>query len=352
MIQVDKRLQTKVFLAGLSVSLADLVMFATLYRALANIPSAQRRDRYPNLFRWFDFMQHTIDPAGHYRRIDIRKPRFQRAPAAPPATPKPEKTKASDSKASTSSATAQKLPASTGPTQAPVKTKADSTAAAQTSETSSTAAGAAAEAAPAVHAEPNGAAATPPKQDASSKKEKKKEGKAAPAASKKAGDEPTVDMLDIRVGRIIKVEQHPNADSLYVEEIDLGEDKPRQVVSGLVKFVPADQMQNRRVVVVTNLKPAKMRDVMSYGMVLCASNDAHDEVEPILPPEDVPVGEKIMFEGYGAEPEAQLNPKKKIFEKISPDLRTYADGVAQYKSAPFMTSKGPVVSKLTNAAIK
>lgn len=76
----------------------------------------------------------------------------------------PEKTKASDSKASTSSATAQKLPASTGPTQAPVKTKADSTAAAQTSETSSTAAGAAAEAAPAVHAEPNGAAATPPKQ--------------------------------------------------------------------------------------------------------------------------------------------------------------------------------------------
>lgn len=40
-----------------------------------------------------------------------------------------------------------------------------------------------------------------------------------------------------------------------------------QVVSGLVKFVPVEQMQNRRVVVVTNLKPAKMRDVMSYGMV-------------------------------------------------------------------------------------
>ena len=42
-----------------------------------------------------------------------------------------------------------------------------------------------------------------------------------------------------------------------------------QVVSGLVKFVPVEQMQNRRVVVVTNLKPAKMRDVMSYGMVRC-----------------------------------------------------------------------------------
>lgn len=55
---------------------------------------------------------------------------------------------------------------------------------------------------------------------------------------------------------------------------------------------------------------------------------------------------------YDAEPEAQLNPKKKIFEKISPDLKTNADGVAQYKSVPFMTSKGSVSSKLSNAAIK
>ena len=42
-----------------------------------------------------------------------------------------------------------------------------------------------------------------------------------------------------------------------------------QVVSGLVKIVPLEQMQNRRVVVVCNLKPAKMRDVMSEGMVSC-----------------------------------------------------------------------------------
>lgn len=66
-------------------------------------------------------------------------------------------------------------------------------------------------------------------QEASSKKEKKKESKAVPAAAKKAGDEPSVDMLDIRVGQIVQVEQHPNADSLFVEQIDLGEDKPRQV---------------------------------------------------------------------------------------------------------------------------
>lgn len=64
-----------------------------------------------------------------------------------------------------------------------------------------------------------------------------------------------------------QVDKHPNADSLYLEEIDVGEDKPRQVISGLVKFVPQERMMNRRVLVVCNLKPAKMREVMSYGMV-------------------------------------------------------------------------------------
>lgn len=120
--QVDQRLQTKVYLVGLSVSLADLVLFTTLYRALvsldnlqgnaehaatlacimqecgtmcrqwpylqANIPSAQIIDRYPSLFRWFDFLQHTVDPAGLYKRVDIRKPKFQRAPAPPPPVAK------------------------------------------------------------------------------------------------------------------------------------------------------------------------------------------------------------------------------------------------------------------------
>ena len=47
--------------------------------------------------------------------------------------------------------------------------------------------------------------------------------------AKNPGDDVSVDMLDIRVGQIVKVQQHPNADSLYVEDIDLGEDKPRQV---------------------------------------------------------------------------------------------------------------------------
>jgi tRNA-binding EMAP/Myf-like protein len=52
---------------------------------------------------------------------------------------------------------------------------------------------------------------------------------AAPAKPSKEAEEPRIDMLDIRVGKIVSVQQHPNADALYLEEIDVGEEKPRQV---------------------------------------------------------------------------------------------------------------------------
>lgn len=69
----------------------------------------------------------------------------------------------------------------------------------------------------------------------------------------------------------MEVSRHPDADALYVEKIDLGEEQPRTIVSGLVNFVPIEEMQDRMVVVLCNLKPAKMRGVESQGMVLCAS---------------------------------------------------------------------------------
>ena len=71
---------------------------------------------------------------------------------------------------------------------------------------------------------------------------------------------------------IKKAWQHQEADSLYVEEVEVGEEAPRQVVSGLVKFIPEAQMQMRRCVLVCNLKPANMRGVKSHAMVLCATS--------------------------------------------------------------------------------
>ncbi|RVE41091.1 hypothetical protein evm_014259 [Chilo suppressalis] len=64
--------------------------------------------------------------------------------------------------------------------------------------------------------------------------------------------------LDLRIGKIVDINKHPDADSLYVEQIDCGEDKHRTVVSGLVNHVPIEEMRNKIVMVLCNLKPVKI----------------------------------------------------------------------------------------------
>jgi aminoacyl tRNA synthase complex-interacting multifunctional protein 1 len=64
---------------------------------------------------------------------------------------------------------------------------------------------------------------------------------AVAAAADVASD---LDLLDIRVGKILKAWKHPEADSLYVEEVDVGEaEGPRTICSGLVKYVPEEELQ-------------------------------------------------------------------------------------------------------------
>ena len=70
----------------------------------------------------------------------------------------------------------------------------------------------------------------------------KKENKPAAAEEALPVD---VSRLDMRVGKIVNVKKHPDADSLYVEEVDLGEGKNRTVVSGLVKHVPLEQVSDQ-----------------------------------------------------------------------------------------------------------
>lgn len=68
-----------------------------------------------------------------------------------------------------------------------------------------------------------------------------------PAAPAAAASVPDVTKVDLRVGRIVSCEKHPDADALYVEQIDVGEaEGPRTIVSGLVKYVPLEEMQVRQ----------------------------------------------------------------------------------------------------------
>uniref|UniRef100_A0A452QAZ3 Tyrosine--tRNA ligase n=1 Tax=Ursus americanus TaxID=9643 RepID=A0A452QAZ3_URSAM len=141
--------------------------------------------------------------------------------------------------------------------------------------------------------------------------------------------------------------QHPDADSLYVEKIDVGEAEPRTVVSGLVQFVPEEELQDRLVVVLCNLKPQKMRGVESQGMLLCASLEGVDrKVEPLDPPAGSAPGERVFVKGYEkGQPDEELKPKKKVFEKLQADFKTSEDCIAQWKQTNFMTKLGCISCK-------
>ncbi|RXM30573.1 Tyrosine--tRNA ligase, cytoplasmic [Acipenser ruthenus] len=160
-------------------------------------------------------------------------------------------------------------------------------------------------------------------------------------------DEMVPSRLDLRVGKVVSVEKHPEADSLYLEKIDVGEAEPRTVVSGLVAFVPASELQDRLVVLLCNLKPQKMRGIESQAMLLCASTEGEGRrVEPLDPPTGSAPGERVFVEGYEAgKPDDELKPKKKVFEKLQADFKISGECVAQWNQKNFMTKLGLITCK-------
>lgn len=160
-------------------------------------------------------------------------------------------------------------------------------------------------------------------------------------------DEIIPSRLDIRVGKIISVEKHPDADSLYLEKIDVGEAEPRTVVSGLVAYISQEDLQDRMVVLLCNLKPQKMRGIESQAMLLCASVEGEPrKVEPLDPPEGSSPGEQVYVDGYEAgKPDDELKPKKKVFEKIQVDLKISGTCVAQWQDKDLMTKLGQITCK-------
>ena len=110
-------------------------------------------------------------------------------------------------------------------------------------------------------------------------------------------------------------------------------------------------MQNRKAILLCNLKPSKMRGIMSEAMVMCASTP--EKVEILSPPEDSKPGDLVFVEGFERKPDAQLNPKKKIFEACAPDLKVDENKVATYKGVPWSVNGKPCLSQtLVNVQVK
>ena len=97
--------------------------------------------------------------------------------------------------------------------------------------------------------------------------------------------------LELRVGRIVEVEEHPNADKLFVLKVDLGEEE-RTIVAGLRGHYTADELRGKKAVFVVNLEPVVLRGVKSNGMVLAAVSEDKKKVV-LLEAEDAEVGWKV-----------------------------------------------------------
>lgn len=96
--------------------------------------------------------------------------------------------------------------------------------------------------------------------------------------------------LDLRVAKIIDVKQHPNADKLYLLDVDLGNEK-RQLVAGLKQHYKPEELKGKLCVIFTNLEPATIRGIKSEGMILAA--DSGEKVIIIAPEKDIKLGSKI-----------------------------------------------------------
>ena len=279
------------FFAAHYLTVADLVMFANFY-AYMDVLTKKQRFEVCNISRWYDLLQHTPKVTLGQPLIDIDLDEV----AAPVPQPKKEDGKGKE------------------------KEK---------------------QAAPA-------AAAAPADKDkeAEGKKEKAKEKskeKADKPKAEKPAEEPKVEGPDVAklrlmVGKILQVERHKEADLLYVEQVDMGEEKPRTVVSGLVKSMQPEEMLNQMVVLVANLEATKIRGVKSEAMVLCATSVDGTKTEFVQPPPGTAPGERVFIEGLEGEPLKKAT--KDVFGSVQPDFKTSEERVATYKGHDFRTKDG------------
>jgi methionyl-tRNA synthetase len=99
--------------------------------------------------------------------------------------------------------------------------------------------------------------------------------------------------IDLRVAQIVVAERIPKADKLLRLEVDLGFER-RQILSGIAEFYTPEELLGKRIAVIANLAPRKMRGLESHGMLLAASGEDHSS-KPILATfsDDIALGSKI-----------------------------------------------------------
>ncbi|HOX53561.1 MAG TPA: hypothetical protein PKY05_18920, partial [Fibrobacteria bacterium] len=164
---------------------------------------------------------------------------------------------------------------------------------------------------------------------------KKPEPKAAPAPAPKA--QPVKDpfeAVDFRIAKIVSAEDHPSAEKLLVLQLDVGELGPRQVCAGIKAYFPAASLPGRKVLLVANLKKAKLRGVESMGMILAADNA--DGTVHLLEPQGE-AGAFATVEGLDHIPGANIG-----IEAVDPVKLVVRAGRLHYGQKPVSAGGQPV----------
>jgi len=98
--------------------------------------------------------------------------------------------------------------------------------------------------------------------------------------------------LDLRVGEIINVEEIENADKLWKLSIDIGKEI-RTVCAGIKKHYSKDDLKGRKIILLSNLAPRKLKGIESNGMVLAAVSEDESQVILLSPESDIEIGSKV-----------------------------------------------------------
>ncbi len=145
--------------------------------------------------------------------------------------------------------------------------------------------------------------------------------------------------VDLRVARIVEIQRHPEADKLYVETVDLGGQR-RTIVSGLVPYYREEELAGRNVVLVANLKPARLRGVESQGMLLAAEEG---ETVEVLFVDHASPGDPVRLAGEGSEAAAGApGPAEIDIEEFFSTHMTVREGQVEVEGLALLCRGQPV----------
>mmetsp|Transcript_21844 Transcript_21844/g.36478 ORF Transcript_21844/g.36478 Transcript_21844/m.36478 type:complete len:292 (-) Transcript_21844:130-1005(-) len=181
------------------------------------------------------------------------------------------------------------------------------------------------------------------------KKEKKEKAKKEKAAAPVEAGDPKMEAFDkaeLKIGEVIEVVLVENSDKLYCCQVQVGPDEVKQVITGLQKHVPVDELLHKKVVVILNLKVAKLAGQTSEAMIMAtehADESAPDGKKVMLlgAPQGAAVGERVFLEGGSPSEGCPKTLKTHFWDTVKAGLRVVG-GKGTFDGKPLVVASGPI----------